>query len=437
MSSLRKIVKKLIPTRVFRAIEPFGHLVETIIFSARYGFPARGMHVIGVTGTNGKTTTSMMIQRMLHEAGYKTALLSTVMYGVGDELKNQIEHMTTVSAPVLQKRLRDFKRAGVEWVVVETSSHALAQYRTWGLPYEIAVMTNITHEHLDYHGTFENYREAKRRLFKWTARRGRKLSIVNAEDPAAALFASTTPRSVTYGLEHGDIQARDIKLSVVDCRFTAVVEQAAYNTTVNIPGKFNILNALATIAVGRELGLTKGQIEQGIAALRGVEGRMTRVDEGQPFSVIVDFAGTPDAFEHAFGTLRPATKGKLVTVFGSPAHRDTAKRPVQGEIAGRYSDVVVVTEEDDRDEDGQKIMEEIAAGAIKAGKTVGKDLFLIGHRDEAITFALQQVATADDTVTILGKGHEKTLERGDQVLEWSDIEVTKKALRELRSTQNH
>lgn len=436
MSRLRTIVKKLIPKSLFRKIEPIGHLIESFLVSARYGFPARSLRVIGVTGTNGKTTTSMMIQRMLHESGYKVGLLSTVMYGVGDDLKNQIEHMTTVSAPILQKRLRDFKRAGVEWVVVESSSHALAQHRTWGLPYEIAVMTNVTHEHLDYHGSFEHYRESKRRLFKLAASHGKKLGIVNADDPSAELFASTTPNSISYGFDNGDIQAGNIELTVSDCKFTAKVDNDNYDITVNIPGKFNILNAMATLAVGRELGLSREQIEQGIAALDGVEGRMTRVDEGQAFSVIVDFAGTPDAFEHAFGTLRPATKGKLITVFGSPAHRDVAKRPMQGEIAGRYSDVVIVTEEDDRDEDGQQIMEEIAAGAEKAGKVKGENLFLIGHRDKAIAFALSLASSEGDTVTILGKGHEKTLERGDEVMEWSDIEVTKRALKQLLNKQD-
>jgi len=432
MTSWKKIIKKLIPTAVFRKIEPYGHLVEAVLANVRYGFPARDMHVIGVTGTNGKTTTSFLIYTMLRQAGYNVGLLTTVAYGVNDDIKQQIEHMTTVSSPVLQKRLRDFKQAGAEWVVVETSSHALAQHRVWGLPYEIAVMTNITHEHLDYHGTFEKYREAKRRLFKLAAKHGRKFGVVNAEDPSGELFLKTTPRGVSYGLKTGDITAKDVILAADRCTFTAVADDDTYDITIHIPGEFNVSNALATLAVGRELGLTKAQIEQGIAALTGVEGRMMTIDEGQPFTAIIDYAGTPDAFERAFQTLRPATKGKLIVVFGSPAHRDKLKRPIQGEIAGRYADEVILTEEDDRDEPGEQIMKEMAAGAVKAGKVIGKDLFLIGNRTEAINFAVSRATSANDTVVTLGKGHEKTIERADGVHPWSEPETMREALRSLR-----
>ena len=188
---------------------------------------------------------------------------------------------------------------------------------------------------------------------------------------------------------------------------------------------------MAAVAVGRELGLTKGQIERGIAALDGVEGRMTVVNEGQKFKVIIDFASTPDAFERLFDSLRYVTKGKLVTVFGSAGRRDESKRAIQGEIAGRYSDEVVLTEEDDRDVDGGKILEQIAKGAKKAGKIRDKDMFLILDREEAIKFALTRVKSSVDTVVLLGKGHEKTIERNDGVHPWSEINVTRKALQDL------
>src|SRR5687768_337850 len=172
MAKIRRVVKKLIPRTLFKRIEPYGHLGEAILVNTIYGFPSRSMRIIGVTGTNGKTTTSFMIHRMLSDAGYKVGLLTTVAYGVGDDISPQIAHMTTVSTPLLQKRLKEFKRQGVEWVVLETTSHALAQHRVWGVPYEIAVLTNITHEHLDYHGTFKRYMNAKRQLFKIAARHG-------------------------------------------------------------------------------------------------------------------------------------------------------------------------------------------------------------------------------------------------------------------------
>lgn len=436
MANIRKLVKKIIPTSIFAAIEPIGHLAESVIANIRYGFPSRGMHIIGVTGTNGKTTTTLLIQKMLNEAGFKVGVLSTVAYGIGNDIQPQIEHITTAQAGILQRRLRDFKRAGVQWVVLESSSHSLAQHRTWGVPYEIAVMTNVTYEHLDYHKTFERYLDAKRRLFTLAAKNGRKFGVINADDPNAQKFVDSIPRSTTYGFKHGDLQASRIKLAGDHSTFTATIGKDTYKIRINIPGDFNISNSLAAVAVGRELGLTKQQIEKGIAALDGVEGRMTVIDEGQKFKAIVDFAGTPDAFTRLFSGLRPATKGKLVVVFGSPGRRDEAKRPIQGEIAGHNADELIITEEDDRDIDGNEIMRQIAAGAKKAGMKQGKNLHLILNREEAIGFALTRASGPDDVVIILGKGHEKTIERGSVTYPWSDIEVTRAALRELVKRSN-
>jgi UDP-N-acetylmuramoyl-L-alanyl-D-glutamate--2,6-diaminopimelate ligase len=430
MANIRKVVKKLIPDKLFVKIEPFGHLIEAILANIRYGFPSRKMHVIGVTGTNGKTTTTSLIYRMLYEAGFKVGMLSTVAYGANDDIKQQIEHLTTAPAGILQRRLRDFKHTGVDWVVVETSSHSLAQHRTWGLPYEIAVMTNVTNDHLDYHGTFDNYLAAKRRLFKIAAKHGRKFGVVNADDPNAQKFVDSIPRAVTYGITGGELRASKLILEIDHSTFQANIGQEKYNVRINMPGEFNISNSLAAIAVGRELGLNKEQIEQGIAALKGVEGRMAIIDEGQRFRVIVDHASTPDAFEKFFASIRPATKGKLIAVFGSAGRRDEAKRAIQGEIAGRYCDEVIVTEEDDRDIDGN-LLGQIADGAQKAGKIKDKDLFLILDREKAIAFALGHAEKADDTVVLLGKGHEKTIERADGEHPWNETEITKKALRLL------
>jgi UDP-N-acetylmuramoyl-L-alanyl-D-glutamate--2,6-diaminopimelate ligase len=389
------------------------------------------MHFIGVTGTNGKTTTTFLIYKMLHNAGFKVGFLSTVAYGCNGEVHNQIEHITTAQANILQGRLREFARAGVQWVVLESSSHSLAQYRTWGVNYEIAVMTNVTYEHLDYHGTFENYLQAKRRLFKITEKSDRGFGVVNADDPNAKKFIDSTPRSVSYGIKSGDLRANDIKLGLDRSTFTAKISNDEYKIRVNIPGDFNVSNSLAAIAVGRELGLSRKQIEDGIAALDGVEGRMNSINEGQKFNVIVDFAGTPDAFERFFSSVRPNVSGKLIAVFGSPGRRDEAKRSVQGEIAGRYCDELILTEEDDRDVDGNEILEQIASGAVKAGKVKNKNMFLVLDRARAIKFGLERAKSPEDTVVILGKGHEKTIERADGEHEWSDIEVTKKVLRSL------
>jgi len=435
MANLRTIVKKLIPTTVFKTIEPFGHMVEAMLMNVRYGFPARKLHIIGVTGTNGKTTTSFMIQRMLHEAGVKVALTTTVANGIGADIIPQKEHMTTTKASILQGRLRDFARAGVEWVVVETSSHSLAQHRVWGIPYEVAVMTNITHEHLDYHGTFENYVEAKRRLFKIANKNGLRFGVANAEDPNGAKFAATVANATTYGIGKGDLKASKVQLSPDGSTYVATIDDDTYNITVNIPGEFNVSNSLAAIAVGRKLGLTKKQIEKGIAALEGVQGRMNVIDEGQKFKVIVDFASTPDGFEKFFDSVRPLTKGKLIAVFGSAGRRDESKRATQGAIAGKYADVVIATEEDDRDIDGDEILTEIARGAKKSGKKEGVDLFKILNREEAIGFAMTQATHAQDVVVLLGKGHEQTIERADGVYPWNEADVARAALQELKKTR--
>lgn len=429
--NIRTIVKSVIPKRLFQQIEPTGHLVEAMFATIRYGFPGRKVKVIGVTGTNGKTTTTFMIQKMVHQAGIKVAMTSTVAYGIGDDLVYPKLHMTTTKASILQKRLRDYARAGVEWVVVETSSHALAQHRVWGVPYQIAVMTNITHDHLEYHGTFEKYLKAKQQLFVLANKHGFKYGVVNADDPNAQVFISSVKNATTYGIDSGDLRASNVQLSSDGSTYTATFGEEVYTIKVAIAGEFNVSNSLAAIAVGIKLGLTKAQIETGIASLQFVEGRMNAIDSGQPFKVIVDFASTPDGFQKFFESVRPLVKGKLVAVFGSAGRRDESKRAVQGEIAAKYADEVVLTEEDDRDEDGAGILEQIAQGVVTQGKSVNNGLHIVPNREEAIGYALTLVSNADDMVVLLGKGHEKTIERADGEHPWNESEVARAALESL------
>lgn len=424
---MKQLLKKIVPVSLFKKIEPTGHLLEAMLVSARYGFPARGLRVIGVTGTNGKTTTSFMIHRMLREAGYDVALMTTVAYGVNDDIHPQIAHMTTVSSPLLNRRLRDFKRAGAKWVVLETTSHALAQHRVWGVPYEIAVMTNVTHEHLDYHGTFERYLDAKVELFRLVDNRS-GFGVINADDPNADVFAGEIESKTTYGLTRGDIRAHDIDMHADGSTYRAVIDDESYDIHCNIPGEFNISNSLAAITVGRQLGLSKDQIEKGIAGLSGVEGRMSTVDEGQDYTVIIDFAHTPDSFERLLGDLHTSTKGKLIAMFGSAGRRDETKRSTQGEIAGKYCNEIVLTEEDDRDIDGQSILEQIAEGAERSGKIRDQDMFLIHDRAEAIRFSISRATSPDDVVVLLGKGHEKTIERADGEHPWDEAEEARAAI---------
>ena len=435
--NIRTVVKKVIPSGLFPAIEPYGHLAEAIAFNTINGFPAKNIKVIGVTGTNGKTSTCYLIQRMLHEAGYKVGMMTTVAYGVGDDIRPQIHHMTNVGEPELMKRLKWMRAQGVEWLVLETTSHALAQNRVWGVPYSVAVMTNLTHEHLDYHKTFERYREAKVKLFKLAGvnKHGLQIGIANAEDPSVDYFTREVPQAITYGTGKGDLQATDVVSTPEGSTFTARCryqdQDRELHLRVNVPGTFNVANALAAAGAGIAVGLSDEQIEQGIAALEGVEGRMTNINEGQDFSVIVDFAHTPDSFEKLFKDLRPvATKdgGKLIVMFGSAGRRDETKRAVQGKLAGEYADEVVITEEDDRDIDGLAIMRQIAEGAESAGKVQGRDLFLVHDRTEAIGFAIGR-ARKGDTVLLLGKGHEKTIERANGENPWDEIGTARNALK--------
>jgi UDP-N-acetylmuramoyl-L-alanyl-D-glutamate--2,6-diaminopimelate ligase len=429
--NIRKIVKLFIPRGLFRRIEPYGHLAEAFLLNVINGFPGRGFKVIGVTGTNGKTTTSFMIQKMLHEAGYKVGLMSTVGYGVGDDIQPQLHHMTNVSVPELMQRLKWMKKQGVEWLVLETTSHALAQYRVFGVPYSVAVMTNVTHEHLAYHGTFERYRDAKRRLFKLANKnkKGLRIGVINADDPSAELFARDVERPLTYGINGGDVHATDINASPSGNDYVATFEGQKFNIHTDLPGSFNVYNSLAVVAVGIALRLNVQQIERGIAALKGVEGRMTRIDEGQNFDVIVDYAHSPDSFEKLFKDLKPVVKGKLIVLFGSLGGGDKGKRPLQGELAGKYADEVIICQEDDRQEDPAQIMNDIAAGVEKTGKVRDQNLFLIHDRTEAINFAVKR-AGQGDTVLLLGKGHEKTIEDAEGEHPWDEIAAAHAALKQ-------
>ncbi len=409
---IRRVVKKIVPQKIFKSVEPYGHLGEAMATQVRHGFPAKGLNIIGVTGTDGKTSTSELIAHMLRANGYKVAVLTTISvdYGDGRGPQPNPTRLTTMGAGALLTQIEKIKKHGVDWLVLETTSHALAQHRVWAIPYSIAVMTNVGHEHLDYHGTFENYRDAKKKLFIQTNRnrKGLRVGISNADDPSGELFAKTVEHPLTYGLKKGDLRASNVKLTPEGSTYTAKIGKDEYHIRCNLPGSFNVYNSLAAIGAGRAIGLSAAQIEKGIASLKSVEGRMTRVDVGQDFTIIVDYAHTPESFEKVFKEVRPLSKGRIIAVFGSAGRRDEAKRAMQGRVAGRDCDIVIVTEEDDRDIDGQEIMRQIADGARKSGKTEGKDLFLVHKREEAIQAAVE-MAKKGDIVLLLGKGHEKSI----------------------------
>lgn len=431
------------------------HVLRADLAAHQYGFPGKRMRVIGVTGTNGKTSTCFLIWKMLNEAGHKTGLMTTVAWGV-DKLEKQIEHMTTVDAKTLNYRMKKIADAGAEFLVLEVTSHALAQHRTFGVPIEIAVMTNVTHEHLDYHKTFENYRDAKRRLFKMA-----RYGVVNEDDKSWSYFVKDVKEYITYGINSGILRAKDVRLGAQGVEYSVDVGSSVSDKHIandnhmtgdknatgdqhmaddryamgdilriktKIPGEFTVYNSLAAVAVGLKLGLSKEQISQGILALDSVEGRMNRVDLGQNFEVIVDYAHTPDAFLKVYESVVPGKKGRIISLFGGAGRRDESTRGERGEIAAKYSDIVIITEDDSRDENPAEIAEEFVKGAKKVGFLRGKNLLVELNREKAIQMAVD-LAKKDDIVLILGKGHEKTILRATGAVPFEDLKVTEKALR--------
>jgi len=426
----RKMVKALVPKSLFTMVAPYGHLVEGLIYNTLNGFPAKGMKVIGITGTNGKTTTSFLVHRMLTEAGHKTGIITTVAWGVGDDIHHETQHMTNVPMPLLMKRLKQMRAEGVEWLVLETTSHALVQHRTWGVPYSIAVLTNITREHLDYHGTMDKYIAAKQRLFKLVQKntRGLQMGIANADDQNGASFASVTLNSILYGVEAGEVRALNIHMDANGVRFDAKASDETYHIASKLPGSFNVYNCLAAVCVGRAAGLSAKQIEKGIAALPGVAGRMEPVDAGQKFAVIVDYAHTPDALENVLKALRESTTGSLRLVFGATGDRDKTKREPMGEVAAKLADRVYLTDDETYTEDPLAIREAVLHGIVSGG---GQDKTVVEpDRLKAIKLAFAE-AKPGDTVLLAGIGHQDYRAMGGKKLKWDEREVARKALSEL------
>ena len=405
--------------------------------AAFHGHPARKLRVIGVTGTDGKTTTVELVRSILATAGHKTGMISTVEALIGHEHYETGFHVTTPGALQVQGFLAQMAAAGTEYAVLEATSHGLAQHRVTACDFDVAAVTNITHEHLDYHKTFEAYREAKARLFRDLASSFRKpdtpkVSILNADDSSFEyLRPIPADRYLTYGLEQpADITARDIVHTPAATTFTAVTPDGEFAVRTALPGAFNVYNVLAAITVGVSQAVPFEAMQEGIQALRGVPGRMERVDAGQAFTAIVDFAHTPNALRRALETARGLTKGHVIVVFGCAGLRDVAKRPMMGEIAGELSDHVVITAEDPRTEDLDAIMAQIAVGCERAGRREGEDYWRVGDRGEAIEFAVK-MARAGDLVIVTGKGHEQSMCLGTTEYPWDDREAVRETLNRI------
>jgi UDP-N-acetylmuramoyl-L-alanyl-D-glutamate--2,6-diaminopimelate ligase len=402
--------------------------------AAWHGYPARKLRVIGVTGTDGKTTTVRVIASILQSAGYRVGWISTVNALIGAEEIHTGFHTTTPDAPDIQQYLARMVELGTQYAVIEATSHGLEQHRVTACEFDVAVVTNITHEHLDYHRTFEEYRDAKARLFRSLGESYHKpgmpkVAILNADDPSYSYLARLCPEHChTYGIQaQSDVSAADIQLSPAGTSFRAVTPQGEFDVRTPLIGTFNVYNVLAAIAAGASQGLSPEAMQQGILEVKGVTGRMERIDSGQDFAAIIDFAHTPNALQNALQTVRTLTRGRVIVVVGCAGLRDRTKRPLMGELAGRLADRIVLTAEDPRTEDLNDIIAQIAAGCERVGRREGVDYWRVPDRAEAIAAAIN-LAQAGDLVIVTGKGHERSMCFGTTEYPWSEHEAVTKAL---------
>jgi len=438
-SAVACVVERMLPELegVPTAIVPNAREAFAYLHAALNRFPARQLKVIGVTGTDGKTTTVRLIAEILHAAGHKVGRIDTVSASIGEQEIDTGFHTTTPDAPEVQKYLAQMVAAGMEYAVIESTSHGLAQHRVAACEYDVAVVTNITHEHLDFHGSYEAYRDAKALLFRALNNSVRKpgmpkVAVLNADDSSYDyLRAIPAEIQLSYGLrEPADLTAKGIKDSPAGLELVAVGHGAEIPLRSPLVGRFNVYNILAAIGATYALRIAPEAMRAGVAAMRGVLGRMERVDLGQPFTVIVDFAHTPNALENALRTVRELAVGRVIVVFGCAGLRDRAKRPWMGEVAGKLADVVVLTAEDPRTEPLEGIIEEIAAGCRRAGRMEGQGFFRVPDRSQAIATALQ-MAQPGDLVIVTGKGHERSMCFGTTEYPWSDHEAVQEALCQL------
>ncbi len=439
---------------------PLAHYPDNVVFIAVadsrsamtqaairfYGRPADKLTLVGVTGTDGKSTTAYFIYQLLQLQRERCGFLSTVAMDTGAGLEKNRLRQSTPESPEIQRFLASMVDAGYRYAVIEATSHGLSRRtaRLLGIEFDAAVFTNISHEHLEFHGSFECYRDDKVNLFR-ALKSGPDspagFGVVNADDPHHQWFAAATGQPVyRYAIDNGEADLRAVRCSYggesSDCVF--LDRNAPGETAVRIaaPARFNIENALAAcLTVSRLLQLPSAELAEDIKALQPVVGRMAPIRGSQPFSVIVDYAHSPGSFEKVFPIFRAHTDGRLISVFGSAGERDVAKRPLQGAIAARYSDILVLADEDPRGEDPLEILRQIADGARRQSPNLkeGETLRLIPDRGEAIRCAVG-LAGPGDTVVMLGKGHEGTIIYRDGAIEWDERRVAEEALRSLGYT---
>ena len=402
--------------------------------------PGRRLTVVGVTGTDGKTTTCNLLYQILLASGIKAGLISTVNAVIGDQVLDTGFHVTTPDAPDVQAYLARMVDAGLSHVVLETTSHGWAQYRVDACEFDIGIITNITHEHLDQHGSFENYRAAKARLFTSLSttllkpQGNPRLAVLNLDDTSYGYLSNiTTVTQVSYGLSAmANVRAESVTCSEKGIHFDAVGKDFRVAIDSPLVGRFNISNCLAALTAAiHGLGIDPQTVAQGIATMPGVPGRMERIDLGQPFTAMVDFAHTPNALRVAIETIRGFANGKrIIAIFGSAGLRDREKRRIMAEVAIETADISILTAEDPRTESLEDILEEMAAGARAKGGMEGKTFWRIPDRGDAIRYGVK-IAEAGDIVVACGKGHEQSMCFGTTEYAWDDRTAMRAALGEL------
>jgi UDP-N-acetylmuramoyl-L-alanyl-D-glutamate--2,6-diaminopimelate ligase len=421
------VVERFVPEADLPQIRvPDARRALAILAGEETGHPSRELVLAGVTGTNGKTTTAHLIRSIFEDAGMQAGFIGTVGYEFGGR-KESAPH-TTPEAPDLMRMLRDWRQRGATAVAMEVSSHALALDRTYGLAFDVGVFTNLTQDHLDFHGTLDAYRDAKARLFRSDTRGDqtkRFMGAVNVDDPVGGWIRAHSDGPILgFGQGQGaDIRAADIRLRPDGTSFRVLEAEEATPISLRLRGAFNAMNALAAFAAGRALGIPRGSIVSGLEKLSSVPGRLEPVDEGQPFQVLVDYAHTPDALERALEAVRAFGPKRVICVFGCGGDRDRGKRPLMGKVAARLSDQVILTSDNPRSEDPASILRDIEAGIPGAS-----NVRTILDRKEAIVAAVDACAP-QDALLIAGKGHETYQIIGPRTLDFDDREVARLALR--------
>ena len=391
-----------------------------------YAHPANALQLVAVTGTNGKTTTTSLIDAIVKASGAKTGLFGTIAYHT--PLGDYPAPNTTPESVDLQGFFAEIRDAGGRYAVLEASSHSLAMDRLWGCRFQAAVFTNLTREHMDFHKTFEDYFAAKKRLFAGTGAGAPEVAVLNSDDEFGKRLTGLATKTLTYGLEsHADITTKKFQLTFEGLTFLAQTPNGKVNVVSPLVGRINVYNLLAAIGAAQALGLSNEVIETGIRKLESVSGRFQRIDLGQPFLVIVDYAHTDDALENLIRTSRELNpKGRIITVFGCGGEKDRTKRPVMGEVTGRLSDLTILSSDNPRSEDPLKIISDVIVGLQK---TAGKYL-IEPDREKAIGMALDE-ARPGDMVLLAGKGHENYQILADRTFEFDDREMARRALRDL------